>query len=167
MLKFHQFHSPEKIPEGIRISLENHSSLTGNSKKNIFLNGKPLKKQKIKNFFRNFPNFFLWRSPVIRIVTKTLRSALRSQNVLCLVKIERGFDENECNKHRSLKKRKSNIAFWAWENLILRQKFFLKNLTMPKTVKGGPWRYFNIHFVAKVQKTEGRPFGVFRKFFEK
>ena len=39
---------------------------------------------------------------------------------------------------------------------------------MPKTVKGGPLRFFNIHSVAKIQKkTEGRPFGVFRKMFEK
>ena len=38
---------------------------------------------------------------------------------------------------------------------------------MPKTVKGGPLRFFNIHSVAKFQKTEGRPFGVFRKICEK
>ena len=38
---------------------------------------------------------------------------------------------------------------------------------MPKTVKGGPLRFFKIHPVAKIQKPEGRPFGVFRKIFEK
>ena len=38
---------------------------------------------------------------------------------------------------------------------------------MPKTVKGDPLRFLNIHSVAKFQKTEGRPFGVFRKIFEK
>ena len=38
---------------------------------------------------------------------------------------------------------------------------------MPKTVKGGPLRFFNIYSVAKIQKTEGRPFEVLRKIFEK
>ena len=45
----------QKIPEGIRIRLENHFFPTENSKKPILLNGKPLKKQKIENFFlKNF-----------------------------------------------------------------------------------------------------------------
>ena len=38
---------------------------------------------------------------------------------------------------------------------------------MPKTVKRGPLKFFNIHSVEKFQKTEGRPFGVFRKIFDK
>ena len=37
---------------------------------------------------------------------------------------------------------------------------------MPKTVKGGTLRFFNIHSVAKFQ-TEGGPFGVSRKIIEK
>ena len=43
-LKFHEFYNiqRQKIPERIRISLENHSSSTENSKKRIFLNEKPL-----------------------------------------------------------------------------------------------------------------------------
>ena len=41
-----------KNPEGIPINLENNSSPTGNIRKPIFLNRKPLKKQKIEeNFF--------------------------------------------------------------------------------------------------------------------
>ena len=57
MLKFHQIYSAKKIPEGMGISLENHSSPTENSKKPIFLNGKPFKKkQKIEG--KNFSNFF-------------------------------------------------------------------------------------------------------------
>ena len=43
--------------------------------------------------------------------------------------------------------------------------FILKNLTMPKTVKGGSWRFFDIHFVAK--KNKGGPFGDFEKFSKK
>ena len=47
----------------------------------------------------------------------------------------------------------SDIACWASENLLLRQKLFiLKFLTMLKTVKGGPLRFFNKHSVAKFQK---------------
>ena len=44
-LKFHEFYNiqRQKISERIRISLENHSSPTENSKNPIFLNGKPLK----------------------------------------------------------------------------------------------------------------------------
>ena len=44
-LKIHQFYDiqRQKIPERIRISLENHSSPTENSKKSIFLNEKPIK----------------------------------------------------------------------------------------------------------------------------
>ena len=38
---------------------------------------------------------------------------------------------------------------------------------MPKTVKGCPLRFFNNHSVAKCQKIEGGPFGVFRKFSKK
>ena len=47
-LKFHEFYNiqHQKIPERIRISLENHSSPTENSKKPIFLNEKPLKKNR-------------------------------------------------------------------------------------------------------------------------
>ena len=55
-LKFHQFYNiqRQKIPERIRISLENHSSPTENSKKPIFLNEKPLKNKKMrKKFFEN------------------------------------------------------------------------------------------------------------------
>ena len=44
--------------------------------------------------------------------------------------------------------------------------FLLENLTMPKTVKGGLLRFFNIHSVSKFQKTEGGLFEVFRKIFE-
>ena len=49
-LKFHQFHNiqGQKIPERIRISLENHSSPTENSEKPIFLNEKPLKNRKLR-----------------------------------------------------------------------------------------------------------------------
>ena len=39
---------------------------------------------------------------------------------------------------------------------------------MPKTVKGGPWRFFNNHSVANVQKkNEREPIGVFEKFSKK
>ena len=50
----------QKIPEEVGISLENHFSPTENSKKTIFLNGKPLKKQKIegKSFSEFFQNMF-------------------------------------------------------------------------------------------------------------
>ena len=57
------------------------------------------------------------------------------------------FDEKKIEKvaykkHRSLKK-KSDIACWAWENLILRQKVLLLiNLTRPKIVKGGFFQIF-------------------------
>ena len=55
MLKFHQFYSPKKYP---KVS-KTHSCPTGNGKKPIFLNGKPLKNQKIEGKNRNFPeNFF-------------------------------------------------------------------------------------------------------------
>ena len=71
---------------------------------------------------------------------KTLSSSLCSQNVSFLVKIEGSFDENKLEKshkkHRSLQK-KTKIGHSVL-GLILRQKLFiLKNLTMPKTVKGG------------------------------
>ena len=60
-LKFHQFYNiqRQKIPERIRISLENHSSPTENSKQPIFLNEKPLK-NRIEE--KNFENIFdgLW-----------------------------------------------------------------------------------------------------------
>ena len=67
------------------------------------------------------------------------------------------------------KKQNSDIAGWASENLIPRQKLFiLKFLTMPKTVKGGPLRFFNNHSVAKFQKKiEVEPIGVFEKFSKK
>ena len=39
---------------------------------------------------------------------------------------------------------------------------------MPKTVKGGPLRFFNNHYVAKFQKEiEGEAIGVFEKFSKK
>ena len=38
---------------------------------------------------------------------------------------------------------------------------------MPKTVKGGPLRFFNNHSVTKFQKNEGEPIGVFEKFSKK
>ena len=38
---------------------------------------------------------------------------------------------------------------------------------MLKTVKGGPLRFFNNHSVAKFQKIEGEPIGVFEKFSKK
>ena len=38
---------------------------------------------------------------------------------------------------------------------------------MPKTVKGGPLRFFNNHSVAKFQKNEGEPIGDFEKFSKK
>ena len=38
---------------------------------------------------------------------------------------------------------------------------------MPKTVKRGPLRFFNNHSVAKFQKNEGEPIGVFEKFSKK
>ena len=45
----------------MRIS-QNHSSPTGNNKKPIFLNGKPLKNRKLgKNYFRIFRNIFLMK----------------------------------------------------------------------------------------------------------
>ena len=55
-LKFHQFYNiqGQKIPERIRISLENHSSPTENSEKPIFLNEKPLKNRKLsEKIFEN------------------------------------------------------------------------------------------------------------------
>ena len=54
-LKFHQFYNTQrqKIPERIRISLENHSSPTENSKKTIFLNEKPLNRKFREKFFEN------------------------------------------------------------------------------------------------------------------
>ena len=83
----------------------------------------------------------------------------------------------------------TDIACWAWKNLILRQKLFiLKNLTMPKTVKGARWdllksillqnfslwRLWKISkkttflhsFCCKISKIEGRAFGDIRKFSE-
>ena len=38
---------------------------------------------------------------------------------------------------------------------------------MPKTVKGGLLRFFNIDSVAKFQKNEVGPFGVFKKILKK
>ena len=38
---------------------------------------------------------------------------------------------------------------------------------MPKTVKGGPLRFLNIHFVTNFQKIERGPFGVFEKISRK
>ena len=38
---------------------------------------------------------------------------------------------------------------------------------MPKTVKGGPLRFFNIHSVEKFKKIEGRTLWSVLKFFEK
>ena len=76
-----------------------------------------------------------------------------------------GFDENKLEKSSIEKtpvfkeKQNSDIACWASENLIVRQELFiLKFLTMPKTVKGGPLRFFSNHSVAKFQKKiEGEP----------
>ena len=52
------------------------------------------------------------------------------------------------------KKQNTDIACWHQENNF-KTIFILKNLTMPKTVKGDPLRFFNIHSVAKYQKIEG------------
>ena len=38
---------------------------------------------------------------------------------------------------------------------------------MPETVKEGPLRFFNNHFVAKLKKIEGEPIGVFEKISKK
>ena len=43
----------------------------------------------------------------------------------------------------------------------------LKNLTMPKTVKGVPLRFFNIRSVAKYQKMKGGSFGDIKKLTKK
>ena len=105
---------------------------------------------------------------------KTLSSPLCSQNVSFLVKIEGSFDENELEKSSLektsvFKRTNSDIACWASENLISRQKLFiLKFLTMPKTVKGGPLKFFNDHSVAKFQKKiEGEPIEFFENFRKK
>ena len=75
-----------------------------------------------------------------------------------------GFDENKLEKSRIektlvfKKKQKSDIACWAWENLILRQKLFdLKNLKMPKTVKGGHFEIFlTYNLLQNTKKNEAR-----------
>ena len=80
-----------------------------------------------------------------------------------------GFDENKLEKSRIektavLKKQKSDIACWAWENLILRQKLFdLKNLTMPKTVKGGTLRFFKHPFCCKISKNWSETWKILQK----
>ena len=56
-LKFHQFYNiqRQKIPKRIRISLENHSSPTENSKKTHLSQRKTFKKQKIEEtIFRKY-----------------------------------------------------------------------------------------------------------------
>ena len=82
---------------------------------------------------------------------------------------ENKLEKSSIEKTPVSKKQNSDIACWASENLILRQKLFdLKNLTMPKTVKGGPLRFFNNHSVAKFQKKiEGEPIGVSENFSKK
>ena len=74
-----------------------------------------------------------------------------------------GFDENKLEKSRIektaviKKKQKSDIACWAWENLILRQKLFdLKNLNAKNCKRGALWDFLNIHSVAKFRKIEAR-----------
>ena len=51
----------QKIPERIRIRLENHFFPTGNSKKFIFPNRKPFKNRKIEQKIRNFSKIFLMK----------------------------------------------------------------------------------------------------------
>ena len=86
----------------------------------------------------------------------------------------RGLDENKLEKISIektpvfKKKQNSDIACWISEKLFLRQKLFiLKFLAMPKTVKGGPLTFFNIHSVAKFRKKNWEPIGVFEIFSKK
>ena len=126
----------QKIPEGIRIRLENNFSSTGNSK-NPYSRPKTCQNKNGKKFSEIFG-----RSPVSRLVPKTLRSPLCSQNVSFLVKIKGGgFDENKLEKSRIEKtlifETKIGYNVLGCRKPNLRQKLFiLKNLTMPKTVKG-------------------------------
>ena len=99
-----------------------------------------------------------------------MRSPLRSQNVSFLVKIEGGFDENKFKKSRVektpvFKKTKIGYSVLGLRKPNFRTKTipFDKKISIPKTVKGGPFRFFNIHSVAKFQKIEGGPSGVFQK----
>ena len=48
-----------------------------------------------------------------------------------------------------------------------RKMRILNSLIVPKNVKGGPLGFFNIHPVAKYQKTEGGPFGDIKKIRKK
>ena len=78
------------------------------------------------------------------------------------------FLKSRIEKTLVFQKTKSDIACWAWGNLILwRKLFLLKNLSMPKTVKGVEhlW-FFSIHSVAKFQKIE-RTLWRLWKIFEK
>ena len=129
------------------------------------LNGKPLKNRKLRIFFEIFRNLFWRRSPVSRIVPKTSRNPLRSQNVSFLVKIEGGLRWKRIFKksHKNtglLKKRKSDIACWAWENLLL------KNLTMPKTLRGALGFLTSI-LLQIFKKLKGDRLESFEKFSQK
>ena len=83
-------------------------------------------------------------------------------------KIEWGFDENKVEESRREKthaglekKTKIGYSVLGLRKPNLRQKvLILKNLTMPNTVKGGPFEIFQHPFCCKIsKKLKGGPFG--------
>ena len=101
-------------------------------------------KRRIERKFHCFPKL----SPVSRIVPKTLRSALCSQNLWFLVKIEVGLRYKRIRKKlhspekkAGLKKISNGIDGYKY---IIQQTYYqtlLYSLIVPKNVKGG---YFDI-----------------------
>ena len=79
-----------------------------------------------------------------------LKSPLSSQNVSFLVKIERGFDENKSHRKKSHRKNAGlqKKTKFGYSVLHLKKPNFktknihFKNLTMSKTITGGPFGNF-------------------------
>ena len=118
-LKFHQFYNiqRQKIPERIRISLENHSSPTENSQKPIFLNEKPLKNRKLrKKFLEIFRKYFWWhpvKSHSAEILEESLTLAKRfvSSKNWGAASVKQILKKSHRKNTGLLKQQKSDIAF--------------------------------------------------------
>ena len=54
-----------------------------------------------------------------------------------------------------------------WKKIDFFQKMYLVSRIVPKTLRRGPFRVFNIHSAANCQKIKGGLFGDFKKFSKK
>ena len=93
LLKFHQFYA--KNPEGIPINLKNNSSPTGNNRKPIFLNRKPLKNRKLR---KKFSKIFLMKVSGKSHSAENLEQCFMLAKRVVSSKNRGGFDENKLEK---------------------------------------------------------------------